>query len=201
MPENKPRILAFAGSLRKGSLNKKALSAAVGFARGAGADVTVVDLADFPMPVYDGDLEEKSGIPEHAKRLKALMKSHDAFLISTPEYNSSIPGAFKNVLDWASRSEQGEPALAAYTGKIAALMSASPGALGGLRSLVVLRAMLENIGVFVIPPQVAISAAHEAFEADGSLKDKRRSAALVAMTAKLVEVTAKLKPATASSGT
>src|SRR5437879_5065254 len=106
MENTPPRILAFAGSLRKGSLNKKAVAAAASAARAAGAEVTVVDLADYPMPVYDGDLEEREGLPESARKFKALMKSHGAFLISTPEYNSSVPGAFKNVIDWASRSEE-----------------------------------------------------------------------------------------------
>lgn len=193
MTNKKPKILAFAGSLRKASLNKKAAAAAAVFARGAGADVTLIDLADYPMPVYDGDLEEREGLPENAKKLKALMKSHDGFLISTPEYNSSVPGAFKNIIDWASRPEPGEAQLAAFTGKIAALMSASPGALGGLRSLAALRALLENIGVLIIPQQVAIPAAHEAFGPDGGLLDKRRQASVQAMAAKLVEVVAKLQ--------
>lgn len=197
MTPKKPRLLAFAGSLRKGSLNKKAVAAAAEAARAAGAEVTLVDLADFAMPVYDGDLEEREGLPEGARKLKALMKSHDGFLISTPEYNSTIPGAFKNALDWASRSEPGEKPLAAYGGKTAGLLSASPGALGGIRSLAVLRAMLENIGVLVVPQQVAISAAHEAFADDGSLKDARKQAAVSALAARLVEVTAKLGAGTA----
>jgi NAD(P)H-dependent FMN reductase len=188
----KPQILAFAGSLRRGSLNKKVLSVAVESARATGADVTLVDLSDFPMPVYDGDLDEREGLPENARKLKALMKSHQGFLIATPEYNSSIPGAFKNVLDWASRQEEGEAPLACFTGKIAVIMSASPGALGGLRSLVVLRAMLENIGTLVIPDQVAVSKAHEAFADDDTLKDAKRAASIQQMTSRFVHVVARL---------
>lgn len=193
MSNETPRVLAFAGSLRQGSLNKKAVAAAATAARAAGAEVTLVDLAEYPMPVYDGDLEERAGLPENARKFKALMKAHDAFLISTPEYNSSVPGAFKNVIDWASRSDPGEPPLACFTGKVAALMSASPGGLGGIRSLAVLRALLENIGVLVIPQQVAFSAAHEAFADDGAIKEKHRQAAVLAMTRRLVEVLRKLR--------
>lgn len=187
------KILAFAGSLRKGSLNKKALAAAVPGLKAAGAEVTHVDLADFRMPVYDGDLEEASGLPEPVKKFKALMKSHDGFLICTPEYNSSIPGMLKNVIDWASRSEEGEPELACFRGKTAALMSASPGMLGGIRSLATVRAILENIGTLVIPMQVAIPKAHEAFGPDGAFLDAKRKAAVDALTKKLVETADKLK--------
>jgi chromate reductase len=194
MSDEKPKILAFAGSLRKGSFNKKALAAAVAFARES-ASITVADLADFPMPVYDGDLEERDGLPDNARRFKALMKSHEGFLICTPEYNSSIPGAFKNVIDWASRSDEGEKVLECFAGKTAAIMSASPGALGGMRSAAVLRALLENIGTLVIPSSVAVSKAHEAFNEDGSLTDEKTAAAMRKLTARLAETVVKLRPA------
>lgn len=193
MTDKKPRILAFAGSLRKESLNKKALAAAVPMAREAGAEVTHLDLADFRMPVYDGDLEESEGLPEPVKRLKALMKSHDGFLICTPEYNSSIPGMLKNAIDWASRPEEGEETLACFEGKTAGLMSASPGSLGGIRSLAVVRAILENLGTIVVPQQVAIPKAHAAFAADGAFADEKRAAAVRRMTLSLADITRKLK--------
>jgi chromate reductase len=196
MGNEKARILAFAGSLRKGSLNKKTLAAAVTLARDT-AEITTVDLAEFPMPVYDGDLEERDGVPEHARRFKALMKSHEGFLICTPEYNSSIPGAFKNVLDWASRPEEGEKSLECFAGKTAALMSASPGALGGMRSVAVLRAMLENIGTMALPGHVSVSKAHEAFNDDGTLKDAKTAAAMRKLTDRLADVAVKLRPAAA----
>ncbi len=191
--KKKPRLLAFAGSLRRGSLNKRALRAAVPMARAAGAEVTEIDLSDFRLPVYDGDLEEEEGLPESARRLKELMKSHDGFLICTPEYNGSIPGMLKNVIDWASRAEEGEAPLACFTGKTAGLMSASPGALGGIRSLAAVRAILENLGVLVAPRQVAISQAHAAFAEDGSFLDAKRAAAVAAMTAALAELTRRLQ--------
>lgn len=187
------KVLAFAGSLRKGSWNKKLIAFAAPLARAAGAEVTLIDLADLPMPVYDGDLEERDGVPENARKLKSLMKSHDAFLISTPEYNSSIPGMLKNAFDWASRSEDGEKELECFRGKVCGLLSASPGALGGMRSLAATRSILENIGTLVIPNQVAVGKAHEAFADDGSLKEQRLAAAVKAAASRLVEVAGKLK--------
>jgi NAD(P)H-dependent FMN reductase len=133
--------------------------------------VTVVDLRDFPMPLFDEDLEKHSGMPASAQKLKDLFLAHQGLLISSPEYNSSITAVLKNAIDWVSRSSPGQPGLVAYQGKVASLMAASPGALGGLRGLVHLRAILGNIGVIVLPAQIAIPKAHEAFNADGSLKD------------------------------
>lgn len=167
-----PRILAFAGSLRKDSWNKKLVQIAVQGAREAGAETQYIDLRDYALPIFDEDLEKGVGMPANGKKLKQLFKEHDGFLISAPEYNSSITAVLKNTIDWVSRPEKkDEPALAAFTGKAAALMSASPGALGGLRGLVHLRAILGNINVLLLPEQVAIPKAHEAFSADGALKD------------------------------
>ena len=187
-----PKILAFAGSTREGSFNKKLIRIAAAGATAAGAEVTLLDLRDLPLPLYDGDLEAREGIPENARKLKELMVAHHGFLISAPEYNSSITGVLKNAIDWASRPASGEPSLVAFTGKAAALMSASPGALGGLRGLVHLRAILSNIGVLVIPDQVAVPLAHEAFAADGSLKDAKRQAGVEGLGRKLTELLRKL---------
>jgi chromate reductase, NAD(P)H dehydrogenase (quinone) len=166
-----PKILAFAGSLRAGSFNKRLVRIAAAGAESAGAEVTYLDLRDYQLPLYDGDLEAAHGLPENARKLKDLMIANDGFLISAPEYNSSITAVLKNTIDWTSRPEPGEPALVCYTGKFAALMSASPGALGGLRGLVHVRSILENIGTMVLPGQVAVSRAHEAFGDNGELKD------------------------------
>jgi len=188
-----PRILALAGSLRAGSFNKQLLNIAAGAARDAGAEVTFLDLFDFPLPVFNQDDEAAHGLPENAKKLKALFVHHDGFLIASPEYNSSISAALKNAIDWVSRAETDtETPLLAYTGKTAALLSASPGALGGLRGLVHLRAILGNIGVFVLPTQISIPTAHEAFHPDGSLKDARKQDAVHALAHSLVDVTRKL---------
>lgn len=170
-----PSILAFAGSARTGSYNKKLLAVAAKGARDVGATVTVVDLRDLPMPIYDGDAEASEGLPANAKKLKALMAVHQGLLIASPEYNSSIAPLLKNAIDWASRSMPGEAGLASYQGKTAALISASPGGLGGLRGLFHLRDILQNIGVTVLPDpsMVAIPRAHEAFAEDGSMKDAK----------------------------
>lgn len=170
----KPKILAFAGSTRTDSFNKKLVKIAVTGAIEGGADVTVIDLRDFAMPLYDGDLEQQQGLPSNAKKLKDLMLSHQGLLISAPEYNSSISGVLKNTIDWVSRPSAGEESLACFKGKVAGIMSASPGGLGGLRGLVHVRAILENISVLVIPDQIAVGKAHEVFNADGTLKDKKQ---------------------------
>ena len=170
----KPKILAFAGSTRTDSFNKKLVKIAATGAMEGGADVTVIDLRDFTMPLYDGDLEQQQGLPSNAKKLKDLMLSHQGLLISAPEYNSSISGVLKNTIDWVSRPSAGEESLACFKGKVAGIMSASPGGLGGLRGLVHVRAILENISVLVIPDQIAVGKAHEVFNADGTLKDKKQ---------------------------
>ena len=173
-----PRILAFAGSLRRESFNKKLVPIATRAAREAGALVTQIDLRDFPLPLFDQDLEAEQGMPENGKKLKQLFIGHGGLLLACPEYNSSITVVLKNAIDWVSRPAPGEPELVAFRGKVATLMSASPGALGGLRGLVHVRSILGNIGVIVLPDQLAVPRAYEAFEADGSLKDPKQQAGI-----------------------
>jgi NAD(P)H-dependent FMN reductase len=187
-----PKILAFAGSTRTESWNKKLIKVAVEGARAAGADVTLIDLRDFPMPLYDGDLEA-AGFPDNARKLKLLFLDHSGLLISSPEYNSSVSGVLKNSIDWVSRSEPGEAPLACYTDKVAALLSASPGALGGLRGLVTLRSILGNIKVLVLPDQVSVMKAHEAFNPDGTLKDAKQAASVQKLGKTLTETLSKLR--------
>jgi NAD(P)H-dependent FMN reductase len=188
-----PKVLAFAGSTREGSFNKKLVRVAAEAARAAGSEVTLLDLRELDLPMYDGDLEATKGLPGGGRKLKDLMLAHHGFLISAPEYNSSISAVLKNAIDWASRPVPGEKPLECFDGKIAALMSASPGALGGLRMLVHLRAILENIGTIVLPKQVAISKANEAFDANGSLKDAAQQKKIQQLCAELTEVIRKLK--------
>lgn len=173
MATNKARILAFAGSARQDSFNKKLIRIAADGANSAGAEVTLIDLADYLLPLYNGDLEEASGLPENAMKLKKLFLEHDGLLISAPEYNSSITPLLKNTIDWVSRQAPGEGPLAAYKDKVATIMAASPGGLGGLRGLVHLRAILENIGVIVLPDQRAVANASNAFDAVGKLQDAK----------------------------
>lgn len=186
------KILAFAGSARRGSFNQLLLNFAAEGARAAGAEVTVIDWHDFQMPLYDADLEAQSGLPEPVRRLKALFLAHGGLLIASPEYNSSVTALLKNALDWVSRPAPGEASLACFDGKVAALLSASPGALGGLRGLVHLRAILGNIKVIVLPEQVAVPRAHEAFDADGKLKDARIAESVVRVGERLAWALGKL---------
>ena len=189
----KPKILAFSGSARKNSYNSRLVRLAVEGARQAGADVTVIDLKEYPLPIFDEDLEKEVGSPENATRLKKLFLEHDGLLISAPEYNSSITPLLKNTIDWVSRAAAGEAPLAAYTGKVASLMSASPGGLGGLRGLVTVRSILGNIGVTVLPDQVAVARAFEAFAPDGKLKDAKQQSQVEALGGKLASILIKLK--------
>ena len=169
------KILAFAGSSRKDSFNKKLLSIAAQGAVSAGAEVTIIDLADYPAPIFNQDLEMKHGIPDKAREFKNLLIAHDGFLIASPEYNSGFSPLLKNMIDWASRKESdNEPPLQAYKGKFAVIMAISPGALGGLRGLVFLRMLLNNIGVTVLPEQLAVPLANKAFADDGSLVDEQQ---------------------------
>lgn len=182
-----PRILAFAGSNRAESYNRKLLRVAADAAKNAGAEVTLIELRDFPLPIMDEDLEKAHGIPERATALKKLMIEHAGFLIATPEYNSSVPPLLKNAIDWASRPVKGEPALAAFQGKVVALLGASPGAFGGARSLIHLRAILSHVGSIILPEQATIPNASDVFGADGSVKDPKQLARIEAVPKKLVE--------------
>lgn len=182
-----PRILAFAGSNRKESYNRKSLQVAVDAARALGAEVTHIELRDFPLPIMDEDLEAEQGIPENAMKLKRLMIDHPAFLIASPEYNSSVPPLLKNTIDWVSRPVRGEPTLAAFHGKIVSLLGASPGPFGAARSLIHLRAILSHIGAIVLPYQATLPNASEAFGQDGKPKDPKQQARIEAVSKKLVE--------------
>ncbi|NJR52685.1 MAG: NAD(P)H-dependent oxidoreductase [Leptolyngbyaceae cyanobacterium CSU_1_3] len=187
-----PKILAFAGSARKDSLNQKLVKIAAEGARAAGAEVTYLDFRDLPLPLYDGDLEAVEGLPDNALKLKALMRAHQGYLIACPEYNSSITPLLKNAIDWASRPAPNEPSLACFREKVAVLMSASPGGLGGLRGLVHVRSILGNIGVLVLPDQKAVGNAHQAFDENGNLNDEAQQAAILELGSKLARVTTQL---------
>jgi len=184
----KVKVLCFAGSLRADSVNKKLAKVAVAAAKKHNVEVAFLDLKDYPLPIYDGDIEAQSGVPENALKLKALLKSHDAFIISSPEYNSSITAALKNMIDWASRPMENEKQLECFMGKVVGLMSASPGALGGLRGLVTVRSIFSNIGSIVVPTQHSISQAFEQFNEDGSLKDAKHQRGIESVVNQTVSV-------------
>lgn len=187
-----PRILAFAGSARVDSVNKKVVKVAAEGAKVAGAEVTYIDFRELPLPLYDEDLEAAEGLPENVLKLKELMKGHQGFLIGCPEYNSSITPLLKNAIDWASRPAPGEPGLICFRDKVAAIMSASPGGLGGLRGLGHVRSILESIGVIVLPDQKAISNAFQAFDETGNLKDEKQRSDVQHLGSKLTTILTKL---------
>jgi NAD(P)H-dependent FMN reductase len=163
MTRNK-RVLVFAGSIRHDSLNRKLALAAVETLLRGGVEVTFADLRDYPMPLYDGDVESAAGLPERAKAFKELVRAHDAFVIVSPEYNGSFPALVKNTLDWISRPEPGDRLLEVFREKTAAILSASPGPGGGVRGLHQLRELLQMMGVAVLPSQLTVAKAFEAFD-------------------------------------
>jgi NAD(P)H-dependent FMN reductase len=190
----KTKLLVFAGATREGSFNKKLARLAAKAAEEAGAEVTLVDLKDYPMPLYDGDDESASGLPPKALEFKKLVKEADGYIIASPEYNSGYSGVLKNAIDWASRpSEAGEGSAAAFFGKYAGIMAASPGALGGLRGLYALRELLMNINVTVLPRMQAVGGAGAAFNDDGTLKDEKFSKGVAGVAQDLVKLLQKVK--------
>jgi NAD(P)H-dependent FMN reductase len=191
---NTPRLLALAGSTREGSWNKKLLTVALGIASEIGAETTRIDLRDLPMPLYDGDLEEREGIPPNGQRFKELLIAHQGILLSSPEYNSSISGVLKNAIDWASRRLPNEQPLEAFKGKVAGLLAASTGALGGLRGLVTVRSILGNVGTIVVPTQFALAKADQAFDERGALKDAAQATSVRRVVEQTWSVTKALFP-------
>ena len=187
-----PRILAFCGSSRVGSLNLRLLHAAAAACRAKGAEVTVVTLQDLALPLYDADLEDAQGVPEGARRLGALIDSHAALLIATPEYNATFPPVLANAITWATRVGHNP-----FSGKIAALLGASPGAFGAVRSVGALRAVLTHLGVIVLPSQCLLPAADAAFDATGTLTHERTQASLAGVAEALVSTAAHLHAARA----
>ncbi len=187
------RILAFAGSARRESLNKKLLACVVAAARTGGAVVTVVDFKELSIPLYEGDLEEAEGIPAPAQALIDLIRAHDGLLIASPEYNSQMTPLLKNVLDWCTRADENP-----LEGRTAAVVSASPGMFGGVRSLTLCRQLLVHLGCHVVPTQCIVPQAHKAFADDGSLREDRHRQAAAAVAGELIRVTVALRSAPSS---
>lgn len=188
-----PKILAFAGALRRGSVNKKTVMIAAKGAESAGAEVNFIDLKDFPLPLYDGDLEDADGMPESAVRLQNLLLEHDGFLISSPEYNSGISGTLKTYIDWVSRPRGELRPGAVFADKYASIMSASPGGLGGIRALPSLRTIIASMGVHVLAEDFALGRAHEAFDENGNAKVEFVHNSLEKLGKNLAETLQKIK--------
>src|ERR1700724_653210 len=161
-----PKVLVLAGSIRSGSYNARLAAPAAQEIAGAEGEVTRISLLDFPLPLYDGDLEARSGPPENAVKLKRMFCAHGGVFIASPEYNASVTPLLKNAVDWISRvRENREPPLAAYRNRVFALGAASNGTYGGMRSIMALRHVLElGCGALVIPEQVAVKGASQAFD-------------------------------------
>ena len=194
---SRPKILVLAGSARLDSIHRKLARQTVDALREAGVDATLADLRDFPMPIYDGDLEAGDGIPPAAKSLKELARRHDGFAIASPEYNGSFPALLKNALDWISRSEPGESTLEVFRGKAAAILSASPGPGGGRRGLRHLRELLEMMGMRVVARELSIARSSAAMDAAGGLTRIEDQTGLQEVAAALAQAAAQNSEAAA----
>jgi chromate reductase len=181
------RILAFAGSLRTGSYNRKLLAIAVEALRGQ-AEVDLLDLRDVMMPIYDGDQEARDGLPEPARRFKERIAAADALVIASPEYNTSVPGGLKNAIDWASRPP-GNP----FKDRVVLLLGASPGQFGAVRSGLAVRQILTALFAVIIPQQIYLPLADQAFDDQGRLKDARRRESVEKACSELLRVATALK--------
>jgi chromate reductase, NAD(P)H dehydrogenase (quinone) len=181
------RLLFFAGSSREGSYNKKLARLAQHIATANGIEGVFVDLKDYPMPLYNGDLEVEQGPPQKAAEFKALLSEYQGVFIASPEYNSSVTPLLKNTIDWVTRVRaKGETGLEVYKTRVFAISGASPGYYGAMRSLLNLRQILAvGVGATVIPQQLALPRANDAFEEDGSLKDKAQQNMLKDVVEKL----------------
>ena len=188
----RPKILVFAGSAREASLNKKLARAAAKAVDENGGEATFIDLRDYPIPIYEGDLEAREGMPPFARKLRELFLSHPAFLIVSPENNGTIPSLLKNAIDWLSRVVDGKSGLEPYRGKVIALMSASPGAFGGVVCLTHLRSSLSKLLAHVIPDQFPLPKADQAFAEDGSLKEAWQQKSVLTVVRQLIETTSRL---------
>lgn len=180
------KLLVFAGSARKDSFSKKLASTAAQLATQAGAEVTIIDLADFPAAVYNGDDETAHGLPESMQKMKRLLASHDGFIIASPEYNGHVPPLLTNTFSWASRSKGDEKSSVAFTGKKAAIMASSPGGLGGIRVIPRLRDTLAELGVVVVPGFVTLPRAAQAFTDSGELQDESVKASVTSLIERLI---------------
>jgi chromate reductase, NAD(P)H dehydrogenase (quinone) len=189
-----PKVLVFAGSIRAGSFNARLAALAAKELALADVDVTRISLQDYPLPLYDADLEAGSGVPDNAVKLKRQFMAHRGIFIASPEYNASVTPLLKNALDWVSRvREANEAPLAAYKRRVFALGAASNGSLGGYRSLMALRQILElGCGATVLPEQVAVREAASAFDDDDRLRDERTMRTLRGVLERLLEAVRQL---------
>ena len=193
---NKPRIVVMAGSRRREALSRRVAAACVRALDAAGAEVERVELDDYPAPLYDGDLEAASGLPEAIVRLQRVLHASDGVLVVNPEYNGSLTPLLKNTLDWCSRPNPADPERSGgkvYAGRAAAVVGSSPGALGGMRVLFHIRDVLGYLGMQVIPQQLAVGKAGEAVGDDDRLRDAAQQEMLDKLAAALVDAARRLR--------
>ena len=184
------KLLVFSGSLREASINQQLALAAVKHLEDTDTSIRVIQLNDYALPLFNQDHEARDKSSHDVLGFIQLLADHDAFLISSPEYNGSISAALKNALDWGSRSPENIGNV--FAGKQAAIISSSPGRLGGLRGLAHLRQVLTNLGVIVLPKQLAVANARQAFDKDGELADKDQQATLRSLVSQLIDMSKKL---------
>ena len=187
------RLIALGGSLRAASWNQRIAEIAGRGAAAAGAEVTVLRLHDFPMPLFNEDEESASGPPEGALALRTAFREHDGLILGVPEYNGGPPAALKNAIDWLSRPQEGFGRLDCFAGKVCALVSCSPGALGGIRGLPITRTILSSLGMHVIPAQHCLSGVHECFDEHGEPCNEQATAALEGVGRAVAEATVRLR--------
>lgn len=189
MTTSTPHLIAFAGSLRADSYNKLLVNNAADLARANGAEVTVIDLKEYPLPIFDEDLEKELDLPE-LTHLRKLFSSANGLLIASPEYNGSFSSVLKNTLDWLSRPAQDQSYSPAYGQFTVGLMATSPGGLGGIRGLSHIRELMSNLGSLVVPNQIAVGASYEAFDDKGKLANGAMSDRLEALVKQVIQYSA-----------
>ncbi|BCZ81277.1 FMN reductase [Paraburkholderia terrae] len=187
------KVLALCGSGRRDSLNRKLLDVAARGAHEAGGEITFISSADYRLPLYEGDFEHEHGVPDSVRNLQRLFAEHTALLVASPEHNGGYTASLKNTIDWISRPlASGEPGIRLIAAKVAAVVSASPGPMGGVRSMLGMRGVLEKLGAIVIPQGFSLGAAHLAFTEAGRLSDEKADAEVRLVGARLVETTRQL---------
>jgi chromate reductase, NAD(P)H dehydrogenase (quinone) len=191
-----PKILIIPGSLRTGSHNARLAALAAKELTLAEAEVMRISLEDYPLPLFDADLAARSGLPPAAVKLKRMMMAHQGVFITSPEYSASVTPLIKNTIDWISRvRDTGEPTYAAFKDRVFAIGAAANGSNGGVRSLMALRQILElGCGALVIPEQISVPRAEQAFDDRDNLKDESLAAALRAMARRMVELAGMMRP-------
>lgn len=184
-------ILVLSGSIRRESFHARLALLALNELRQQGATAELLNPAEYPLPLYDGDLEQQA-LPDNARRLRRQFATATALVIASPEYNGSVTPLLKNLLDWSSRQDPANPELEPFAGKAALLLSTSPGSLAGQRGLRHTREILTSLNLLVLPQQVSVPGSFQAFDADGQLVDAKHRQALQTQIRQLLHLSQRL---------